>query len=51
MTTNEQSVIETEINKMAKKYAIHDLTKHNHLDRLKMFLDDLKESILKLQYK
>lgn len=44
-STSHPTEISKQINLLGKKYAIHDLTKWNHVDRLRAFLDELKDRI------
>lgn len=44
-STADTTEIDKQMNILGKKYQIHDLTHWNHSDRLKMFLDELKDRV------
>jgi len=48
--TDNPTLIDRTINELGKKYLIHDFTQWNHDDRLKMFLNDIKGRIKKINY-
>ena len=48
--TKHPSQIAEIINDLGKKYQIHDLTHWNHADRLKAFLNDLKDKVTEMEY-
>lgn len=50
LVSDNSTFIDKTINELGRKYSIHDLTQWNHLDRLKMFLDDLKQKVKKIEY-
>ena len=49
--TDHPTLITTTINELGQKYKIEDSTQHNHTERLRGFLNELKKRVVAIQYK